>query len=342
MANKIINEKTVTTEQTQQVFDAFSLMLKKHADKINMYASELDKLRSAIKNQVQLYSSAPKETKTKSVLNEMYNEQKKALTIKEGIELFYKTGLKYYYDLRAEITGEKITDTVYIQFKGNKQGTDKWVRAQEIPFSAILEAAEPTFNVVKQYSSLEQDYYTLRTQLEVSYNNLLNVLKKIGYDYEKNGADVTEEMHRGIQAQERYNDKRKEPGKRISIDKGRVSEGVEKYKQNQNRYSEEISIQNIRAAMNNWLSGLLGGDVGTVQVKTLSIGESFQVITLGNIASKMKKMASKLKQIANKGVSFNRIRQFISLFFVDFYNRVDSNIDKKIDDILKEIIKKKK
>ena len=203
MANKVINNNEILKKQSQQVFDTFSALLKKHQVEINTYAKELDTLKTAISKQASVYSNTGTNYKKQSVLNAIYTTQKQAHTIQQGIEEFYKKGLQYYYNLRTEFTGEKITDTVYIQLK-DKSGGGRWVRAQDIPFETLMTAADPFFILTKEQKDQEQDFYHLKAQLSVSYKNLLNELDKIGYDYE-NAEDVTVEMEKGLEIQEKYN-----------------------------------------------------------------------------------------------------------------------------------------
>lgn len=342
MANKIINKKEITKEQAQQLFDTFSTMLKKHQVKINSYAQELDMLKTAITKQAFVYSNVRNNYKKETVLNTIYTTQKQAQTIQQGIEEFYKKGLQYYYNIRAEFTGEQITDTVYIQLK-DKDST-KWVRAKNIPFETLMTIAEPSFHMTQEQKEQEQDFYHLKAQLNVSYKNLLSELDKIGYDY-KSSEDVSLEVEKGLKIQEKYNKKNKNLSRQDKINVGNIVEGIERVKQNSSRYNDKLTVQNIIQAKKNWLSGLLGGDVGTVQVKGLSIGKSFQIITLNNITSKFKKLAKKLNEMTNKGVSLKRIEQFLSLFYSDYYNRIDETIEQKIKKDIEDIIglnKKKK
>lgn len=343
MANKVINNNETFKKQSQQVFDTFSVLLKKHQVEINTYANELDTLKTAISKQASVYSNTGANYKKQSVLNAIYTTQKQAQTIQQGIEEFYKKGLQYYYNLRTEFTGEKITDTVYIQLK-DKNGGGRWVRAQDIPFETLMKAADPFFILTKEQKDQEQDFYHLKAQLSVSYKNLLNELDKIGYDY-KNAEDVSVEMEKGLEIQEKYNSKHKNLFRQDKVNIGNISEAIEKMKQKPNTYTE-LTIQNINQVKKNWLSGLLGGDVGSVQVKGLSTNKSFQIVTLNNITSKFKRMAKKLNQMTNGQITIKRLTEFLRLFYQDFYHHTDDAIDKQvlkdINDIVKAATKKRK
>ena len=344
MANKVINNNEILKKQSQQVFDTFSVLLKKHQVEINTYATELDTLKTAISKQASVYSNTGTNYKKQTVLNTIYTTQKQAQTIQQGVEEFYKKGLQYYYNLRTEFTGEKITDTVYIQLK-DKSGGGRWVRAQDIPFETLMTAANPSFILTKEQKEQEQDFYHLKAQLSVSYKNLLNELDKIGYDY-KNAEDVTVEMEKGLEIQEKYNYKHKKLSRSDKVNIGNISEAIEKMKQKPNTYTE-LTIQNINRVKKNWLSGLLGGDVGSVQVKGLSINKNFQIVTLNNITSKLKKMAKKINEILSGGnITLKKIQQFLSLFYTDYYSKTDDAIDKQvlkdINDIVKAATKKRK
>lgn len=344
MANKVINNNEILKKQSQQVFDTFSLLLKKHQVEINTYATELDTLKTAISKQASVYSNTGTNYKKQTVLNTIYTTQKQAQTIQQGVEEFYKKGLQYYYNLRTEFTGEKITDTVYIQLK-DKSGGGRWVRAQDIPFETLMTAANPSFILTKEQKEQEQDFYHLKAQLSVSYKNLLNELDKIGYDY-KNAEDVTVEMEKGLEIQEKYNYKHKKLSRSDKVNIGNISEAIEKTKQKPNTYTE-LTIQNINKVKKNWLSGLLAGDVGSVQVKGLSINKNFQIVTLNNITSKLKKMAKKINEILSGGnITLKKIQQFLSLFYTDYYSKTDDAIDKQvlkdINDIVKAATKKRK
>ena len=170
MANKVINNSEILKKQSQQVFDTFFVLLKKHQVEINTYATELDTLKTAISKQASVYSNTGTNYKKQTVLNTIYTTQKQAQTIQQGVEEFYKKGLQYYYNLRTEFTGEKITDTVYIQLK-DKSGGGRWVRAQDIPFETLMAAADPFFILTQEQKSQEQDFYHLKAQLSVSYKN---------------------------------------------------------------------------------------------------------------------------------------------------------------------------
>lgn len=343
MANKVINDNETLKKQSQQVFDTFSVLLKKHQAEINTYATELSNLKTAISKQASVYSNTGTNYKKQSVLNAIYTTQKQAQTIQQGVEEFYKKGLQYYYNLRAELTGEKITDTVYIQLKDKNSG-GRWVRAQDIPFETLMAAADPFFILTQEQKNQEQDFYHLKAQLSVSYKNLLNELDKIGYDYE-NTEDVSTEMGKGLEIQEKYNSKHKNLAKQDKVNIGNISEAIEKIKQKPNTYTE-LTIQNINQVKKNWLSGLLGGDVGSVQVKGLSINKSFQIVTLNNITSKFKRMAKKLNQMTNGQITIKRLTEFLRLFYQDFYRHTDDAIDKQvlrdINDIVKAATKKRK
>lgn len=343
MANKVINNNEILKKQSQQVFDTFSVLLKKHQIEINTYATELDTLKTAISKQASFYSNTGTNYKKQTVLNTIYTTQKQAQTIQQGIEEFYKKGLQYYYNLRTEFTGEKITDTVYIQLK-DKSGGGRWVRAQDIPFETLMKAADPFFILIQEQKDQEQDFYHLKAQLSVSYKNLLNELDKIGYDY-KNAEDVTVEMEKGLEIQEKYNSKHKKLSKQDKVNIGNISEAIEKMKQKPNTYTE-LTIQNINKVKKNWLSGLLGGDVGSVQVKGLSTNKNFQIVTLNNITSKFKRMAKKLNQMTNSQITIKRLTEFLRLFYQDFYHHTDDAIDKQvlkdINDIVKAATKKRK
>lgn len=343
MANKVINNNEILKKQSQQVFDTFSVLLKKHQVEINTYATELDTLKTAISKQASVYSNTGTNYKKQTVLNTIYTTQKQAQTIQQGVEEFYKKGLQYYYNLRTEFTGEKITDTVYIQLK-DKSGGGRWVRAQNIPFETLMAAADPFFILTKEQKDQEQDFYHLKAQLSVSYKNLLNELDKIGYDY-KNTEDVTVEMEKGLEIQEKYNYKHKKLSKQDKVNIGNISEAIEKMKQKPNTYTE-LTIQNINRVKKNWLSGLLGGDVGSVQVKGLSTNKNFQIVTLNNITSKFKRMAKKLNQMTNGQITIKRLTEFLRLFYQDFYHHTDDAIDKQvlkdINDIVKAATKKRK
>ena len=343
MANKVINNNETLKKQSQQVFDTFSVLLKKHQVEINTYATELDTLKTAISKQASVYSNTGTNYKKQTVLNTIYTTQKQAQTIQQGVEEFYKKGLQYYYNLRTEFTGEKITDTVYIQLK-DKSGGGRWVRAQDIPFETLMKAADPFFILTKEQKEQEQDFYHLKAQLSVSYKNLLNELDKIGYDY-KNAEDVTVEMEKGLEIQEKYNSKHKKLSKQDKVNIGNISEAIEKMKQKPNTYTE-LTIQNINKVKKNWLSGLLGGDVGSIQVKGLSINKNFQIVTLNNITSKFKRMAKKLNQMTNGQITIKRLTEFLRLFYQDFYHHTDDAIDKQvlkdINDIVKAATKKRK
>lgn len=343
MANKVINDNETLKKQSQQVFDTFSILLKKHQAEINTYATELSNLKTAISKQASVYSNTGTNYKKQSVLNAIYTTQKQAQTIQQGVEEFYKKGLQYYYNLRAEFTGEKITDTVYIQLKDKNSG-GRWVRAQDIPFETLMAAADPFFILTQEQKSQEQDFYHLKAQLSVSYKNLLNELDKIGYDYE-NAEDVSAEMGKGLEIQEKYNSKHKNLAKQDKVNIGNIAEAIEKMKQKPNTYTE-LTIQNINQVKKNWLSGLLGGDVGSVQVKGLSTNKSFQIVTLNNITSKFKRMAKKLNQMTNGQITIKRLTEFLRLFYQDFYQHTDDAIDKQvlrdINDIVKAATKKRK
>ena len=306
MANKVINNNEILKKQSQQVFDIFSVLLKKHQVEINTYATELDTLKTVISKQASVYSNTGTNYKKQTVLNTIYTTQKQAQTIQQGVEEFYKKGLQYYYNLRTEFTGEKITDTVYIQLK-DKSGGGRWVRAQDIPFETLMKAADPFFILTQEQKDQEQDFYHLKAQLSVSYKNLLNELDKIGYDYE-NAEDVTVEMEHGLEIQEKYNSKHKKLSKQDKVNIGNISEAIEKMKQKPNTYTE-LTIQNINRVKKNWLSGLLGGDVGSIQVKGLSINKNFQIVTLNNITSKFKRMAKKLNQMTNGQITIKRLTE---------------------------------
>lgn len=342
MANKVINSNEMLKEQSQQVFDIFSVLLKKHQVEINTYATELSTLKTVISKQASVYSNTGTNYKKQTVLNAIYTTQKQAQTIQQGIEEFYKKGLKYYYNLRTEFTGEKITDTVYIQLKS--KSNERWVRAKDIPFETLMAAADPFFILTQEQKSQEQDFYHLKAQLSVSYKNLLNELDKIGYNYE-NAEDVSVEMERGLKIQEKYNSKNKNLSRQDKVNIGNISEAIEKMKQKPNTY-KELTIRNINQVKKNWLSGLLGGDVGTVQVKGLSINKSFQIVTLNNITSKFKRMAKKMNQMINGKITIKRLTEFLRLFYQDFYRHTDDAIDKQvlkdIDDIVKAATKKRK
>ena len=344
MANKVINNNEILKKQSQQVFDTFSMLLKKHQTEINTYATELSTLKTAISKQASVYSNTGTNYKKQTVLNTIYTTQKQAQTIQQGVEEFYKKGLQYYYNLRTEFTGERITDTVYIQLK-DKSGGGRWVRAQDIPFETLMTAANPSFILTKEQKDQEQDFYHLKAQLSVSYKNLLNELDKIGYDY-KNAEDVTVEMEKGLEIQEKYNYKHKKLSRSDKVNIGNISEAIEKTKQKPNTYTE-LTIQNINKVKKNWLSGLLAGDVGSVQVKGLSINKNFQIVTLNNITSKLKKMAKKINEILSGGnITLKKIQQFLSLFYTDYYSKTDDAIDKQvlkdINDIVKAATKKRK
>ena len=343
MANKVINDNETLKKQSQQVFDTFSVLLKKHQAEINTYATELSNLKTAISKQASVYSNTGTNYKKQSVLNAIYTTQKQAQTIQQGVEEFYKKGLQYYYNLRAEFTGEKIIDTVYIQLKDKNSG-GRWVRAQDIPFETLMAAADPFFILTQEQKNQEQDFYHLKAQLSVSYKNLLNELDKIGYDYE-NTEDVSTEMGKGLEIQEKYNSKHKNLAKQDKVNIGNITEAIEKMKQKPNTYTE-LTIQNINRVKKNWLSGLLGGDVGTVQVKGLSTNKSFQIVTLNNITSKFKRMAKKLNQMTNGQITIKRLTEFLRLFYQDFYRHTDDAIDKQvlkdINDIVKAATKKRK
>lgn len=343
MANKVINNNEILKKQSQQVFDTFSMLLKKHQTEINTYATELSTLKTAISKQASVYSNTGTNYKKQSVLNAIYTTQKQAQTIQQGVEEFYKKGLQYYYNLRTEFTGEKITDTVYIQLK-DKNGGGRWVRAQDIPFETLMAAADPFFILTQEQKNQEQDFYHLKAQLSVSYKNLLNELDKIGYDY-KNAEDVTVEMEKGLEIQEKYNSKHKNLFRQDKVNIGNISEAIEKMKQKPNTYTE-LTIQNINQVKKNWLSGLLGGDVGSVQVKGLSTNKSFQIVTLNNITSKFKRMAKKINQMTNGQITIKRLTEFLRLFYQDFYHHTDDAIDKQvlkdINDIVKAATKKRK
>ena len=343
MANKVINNNEILKKQSQQVFDTFSVLLKKHQVEINTYATELDTLKTAISKQASVYSNTGTNYKKQTVLNTIYTTQKQAQTIQQGVEEFYKKGLQYYYNLRTEFTGEKITDTVYIQLK-DKSGGGRWVRAQDIPFETLMTAANPSFILTKEQKEQEQDFYHLKAQLSVSYKNLLNELDKIGYDY-KNAEDVTVEMEKGLEIQEKYNYKHKKLSRSDKVNIGNISEAIEKTKQKPNTYTE-LTIQNINKVKKNWLSGLLAGDVGSVQVKGLSINKNFQIVTLNNITSKFKRMAKKINQMINGQITIKRLTEFLRLFYQDFYHHTDDAIDKQvlkdINDIVEVATKKRK
>ena len=343
MANKVINNNEILKKQSQQVFDTFSVLLKKHQVEINTYATELDTLKTVISKQASVYSNTGTNYKKQTVLNTIYTTQKQAQTIQQGVEEFYKKGLQYYYNLRTEFTGEKITDTVYIQLK-DKSGGGRWVRAQDIPFETLMTVADPFFILTKEQKDQEQDFYHLKAQLSVSYKNLLNELDKIGYDY-KNAEDVTVEIEKGLEIQEKYNSKHKKLSKQDKVNIGNISEAIEKMKQKPNTYTE-LTIQNINRVKKNWLSGLLGGDVGSIQVKGLSINKNFQIVTLNNITSKFKRMAKKLNQMTNGQITIKRLTEFLRLFYQDFYHHTDDAIDKQvlkdINDIVKAATKKRK
>ena len=343
MANKVINNNEILKKQSQQVFDIFSVLLKKHQVEINTYATELDTLKTAISKQASVYSNTGTNYKKQTVLNTIYTTQKQAQTIQQGVEEFYKKGLQYYYNLRTEFTGEKITDTVYIQLK-DKSGGGCWVRAQDIPFETLMTAADPFFILTKEQKDQEQDFYHLKAQLSVSYKNLLNELDKIGYDYE-NTEDVSAEMEKGLEIQEKYNSKHKKLFRQDKVNIGNISEAIEKMKQKPNTYTE-LTIQNINQVKKNWLSGLLGGDVGSIQVKGLSTNKSFQIVTLNNITSKFKRMAKKINQMINGQITIKRLTEFLRLFYQDFYHHTDDAIDKQvlkdINDIVKAATKKRK
>ena len=342
MANKVINNNEILKKQSQQVFEIFSILLKKHQVEINTYATELSTLKTAISKQASIYSNTSTNYKKQSVLNAIYTTQKQAQTIQQGVEEFYKKGLQYYYNLRTEFTGEKITDTVYIQLKDKSGG--RWVRAQDIPFETLMTVADPFFILTKEQKDQEQDFYHLKAQLSVSYKNLLNELDKIGYDY-KNSEDVTVEMEKGLEIQEKYNYKHKKLSRSDKVNIGNISEAIEKMKQKPNTYTE-LTIQNINQVKKNWLSGLLGGDVGSVQVKGLSTNKSFQIVTLNNITSKFKRMAKKINQMTNGQITIKRLTEFLRLFYQDFYHHTDDAIDKQvlkdINDIVKTATKKRK
>lgn len=336
MAGKVMNNSQLLDEKANQLFDAFSILAKQHGAKINMHATELDALKRGIQQQASRYANT-NFGKTKNVLQAIYTTQKQALTIQQGIEQFYKKGLEYYYEIRAIFTTERITDTVYIQLRDN--GATRWVRAKDIPFSTLMAAANPSFILIKEQKEQEADFYHLKAQLNVSYNNLLQELEKLGYDYQGQ-EDVTSEMETGLTLQESYNNSKKVQSRSDSINIGNVAEAVEKVKQDRRN---KVTYSNVQKVKQNWLSGLLGGDVGEVQVKALSVGKSFQIITLNNITSKFKKLAKTLNSIQQSGkMSVTRIKQFISLFYVDFFNKVDDEIDKKIMDDIDNIIKQSK
>lgn len=298
-----------------------------------MYAAELDILKQNIQKQARIYATAESGNKAHNVLQAVYAAKKGGMMIQQGIDSFYKEGLKYYYKIRSIFTTEQITDTVYIELKDNN--LTSWVRATDIPFSVLMSAANPTFILTKEQKEQEADFYHLKAQLSVSYKNLLQELKKINYEVAKQ-EDVSVEMQTGLTLQESYNSSKKVQSKGDKINIGNIAEAIEKTKQDKRN---KIVYGNIQKVKQNWVSGLLRGDVGEVQVKALSINSSFQIVTLNNITSKFKKLAKTLNSIRFGGkMTVSRIKNFISLFYVDFFNKVDDKIDKKIMDDIDNII----
>lgn len=341
MANKIINNNKLTDEKANQLFEAFADLAEQHGSRIDMYAQELTALKQSIQSLANKYAYS-KTNKTENVLQAIYTTQKQALTIQEGIEQFYKKGLEYYYKIREIFTTEKITDTVYIEFK-DEDGNTRWSRSQNIPFNTIMAAAAPKFILTAEQKSQENDFYHLKAQLQVSYKNLLQELDKIGYDY-KNQEEVTSQVEKGLELQKVYNRKKSNESRMSAVNIGNISEALEKTAQDK-RY--KMTYTNIERVRQNWLSGLLGGDVGEVQVKALSIGSNFQVITLNNITSKFKKLSKTLNSIRKTGrMNIKQIKKFLSLFYVDFFVQVDGQIDKKvlkdIDKIISQATKRKR
>lgn len=330
-------------DQAEEVKEAFKDIIVQYSSLLNTYQDRLKNLKTTILKQCQYFLREERSKTPEVSLREIHYTTllKQANEIRSMVLSYYKEALTFYYQFRENVTGEKITNTVYVTQK-SKGGQTKTVEYKDIPLELFLENINFSLNV-PVWNKDEQELRGIVTKISVPYKGFVTSLQMLQQQSKVKSRNVSKLFNKvskaADQSQSYYN-------------AGNVGEAVNEMLVDKNlkqaiaAEDTKTSLDMLERAKQNYLSGLLGGDVGNVQVKVFNDGSGVQLPSLNNITTKLNQMQRKMNDIiknlsGSDRVLLQKIKQFLGLFFQDFYSRMDDKTNAAILDTIDNMILKR-